>query len=386
MRTKRIHSILPLAAALTFACGGEERASEPGGSPVETSVVLLSREQVPQLHRASGTLVAQETAVLSSRVPGYVRTIAVRAGEEVRAGQELLTIEGDDLEARLRASEAAVVEAEAALTEAESGRAAAEAQYELARATHERILTLRNQRAATAQEMDQAETELRSAEAGLRGAEARLARIQSSLVRARAELDAARAAHGYTSLRAPFDGRVIERPVEVGNLAAPGTPLLTVEKTGAVQAEVYLDEALAGKVRPGDRAQVLLSENERVPGIVSEVEPAVDPQSRSFLARVSLEDSSASATENRVAGAFVRVELETGTVERVLIPESAVIRRGQLELVYVVVDDRARLRLVMLGRKRGDRMEVLSGLDAGDRVIIDGSVVAEEGVAVVVPS
>lgn len=368
-----------LALFFLASCGSFEPPPEDATAPIQVELRTVSRQTVPRLHRVSGALVARETAVLTSRVPGYVRTVDVRAGDTIRAGQVLLTLEGKELEARLRAAEAALAEAEAAITEAESGRAAAEAHYELARATHERFRVLREERATTVQEMDEVESRFRSAEAAKRGAEARLTRLESSVARARAELAAAQAFHDYVSLEAPFDGRVIERPVEVGNFATPGTPLLTVERSGGLQVEVSLDESLADEVRPGAPASVILESGDRLEGAVGEIEPAVDALSRSFLAKISLD---ASPDRPHVSGSFVRVELQTGTVERMLVPETAVVRRGQLELVYTVDGDHARLRLVTLGRNRDGEREVLSGLDEGDRVIVDAEAITTEGVPV----
>ncbi len=199
-------------------------------------------------------------------------------------------------------------------------------------------------------------------------AEARQRRFESSLERAEAELEAVRST---TRITAPFSGQVIERRVDVGNLATPGTPLAVLDQDGPLCAEVSVEESHAGRIHVGDFAAVWLEGAiESIQGQVSEVFPAVDARTRTFLVKVEL-PANLSATSEFLPrpGKFVRVELTVGETERMVVPESAILRKGQLEMVYVVENDRTRLRLVTLGRREDSQIEILSGLNEGEKVV-----------------
>jgi RND family efflux transporter MFP subunit len=380
--SQNISTFLLLAGAALAAasCGREESPPEAEGPAVAVAVHVVERANEDGVYEASGTLRARQTASIESRIPGYVRELPVSAGERVTLGQTLAVLEGADLEGRLGAARAALREAEDAEREAAAGLESASARAAVAESTYGRYLQLEAKRAATAQEMDEVESRSESAAADLRMAEARLSRARSSIERVRAEIATAEALWGYTRIRAPFDGRVIEKHVDVGNLAAPGAPLLVLEQGGAIRAEVSVDESLSGRIHVGDEASVVVPGAGALPGRVSEVFPAIDPASRAFLVKVDLPEGADSA--GLAPGRFVRVELRAGETERMRIPESAVIRRGQLELVYVVESGRARLRLVTLGRSRDGLVEVLSGLNHGEAVVADAGQIAEEGVRV----
>lgn len=383
---KEITAFLFLAgtALAAVSCGGGENEGATEAPPVAVVVQVVERATADSVYEASGTLRAGQTAVVTSKIPGHVREMLVSAGDRVKRGQTLAVLEGQDLEARLGAAKAALQEAEDAEREAIAGLEAARARAGIADSTFRRYQELEGKRAATAQEMDEVESRALSARADLAMAEARLGRARSSIERARAEIASAEAFWGYTRIEAPFDGRVIERMADEGNLAAPGAPLLVLEQAGALRAEVFVDESQAGSVHVGDEATVVVAGSEKLKGRVSEVFPAVDPMSRAFLVKVDLPEGADS--ERFAPGRFVRVELRAGEAQTMLVPESAVMRRGQLELVYVVEGERARLRLVTLGRAREGYLEVLSGLNPGDAVVVQAQQIAEEGARVAAQS
>lgn len=375
-----------IAGLALVGCGG---GGDPSGKEQETAVSVgvyeVRRVVVGNLYDATGTLRGLQTAVLTSKVPGYVEKVLVEAGARVRPGQPLVVLAARELEAGRRAAEAAVAEAEQAILEAEAGLEAAEAGWSVASATFERFQSLREQRAVTRQEFDEVEARYRAAAAEKEAAGARLRRARAAERRATAEADAARTLHDYTQVTAPFAGRVTQRQVDVGNLASPGTPLLVIEQEGRLRAEVHVEESQVGSIHEGDFADVLLEGLAHpLRGEVTEVEPAIDARARTFLVKVALPED---APRDRLgSGHFVRVQFTVGQTERMLIPASAVFQKGQLEMVYVVEEGRARLRLVTMGRKRGQRVEVLSGLGEGDRVIREVTPELSDGTAVAVTS
>jgi RND family efflux transporter MFP subunit len=319
---------------------------------------------------------------LTSKAPGYVQQIRFKSGDRVRAGQVLFVLEDQELGARLRAAQAGLEEARQGLVEAENGLKAAEAGARVATATYDRFKTLKEKRAVAQQEFDEVEGRYTAAMAEKEMAQARWKRLQSSLERAEAEVEAVKS---YTQLTAPFSGWVTERRVDRGNLATPGTPLAVVEQEGPLSAEVSVEESQAGRIHVGDFAEVWLENaSDSLQGRVAEVFQGIDVATRAFTVKVDLpEDLSGLSGVHPRPGMFVRVGFTVGETERMLIPASAIIKRGQLEMVYVVEEDRARLRMVTVGRPRGSQVEVLSGLNGGDTVVIDPADPLREGVRVV---
>lgn len=358
--------VLLLLPSLLAACGGREKPAAEKALAAPPATLEVRAVAVGDRYEAMGTLRGQQTAVLTSKISGYVREIRVEAGDRVSAGALLAVLDAPELEAELRGAESAALEAEAAQAEAEAALTAAKADLALASSTYERFVKLRDQRAVTPQEFDEVETRHRAAEAQVAAAEARIDRTRSARGRAEAGVAAARVFHDYRRIEAPFAGRVLERRIDLGSLSAPGAPLFVLEKQGALRAEVSVEESLAGKIRPGDRALVsVAAEPAPLEGRVGEVVPSVDPASRAFLVKVDLPSSS----ETLVPGSFARVTFEIGKTERLLVPRVAVVEKGQLSMVYVVENDEPRMRLVTLGLEHGDDVEVLSGLTAGDCVV-----------------
>ncbi|HEX7285092.1 MAG TPA: efflux RND transporter periplasmic adaptor subunit, partial [Candidatus Angelobacter sp.] len=282
-----------------------------------------------------------------------VTAVNVHEGDAVKHGQVLATI--DDTQLR-----AAVDQSQAALSAAEHELAAAESQLALAQTTFNRLETLYGKKSLSQQEYDEGHTRLQSAEA--RRDTARAARVQAG-----AALEQARTRLDYTRVRAPFDGVVTERRIDPGALASPGLPLLTVEAGGQYRLEAGVDERDLQYVHMGQAVPVSLDSlgTQALIGKVAQIVPAADPASRSFNVKIDLP-----ANKSLRSGIFGRAAFARGTRRAVLVLQTAVTERGQLQTVYVVGDNNiAMLRYVTLGAAQQDRREVLSGLNAGETVV-----------------
>jgi RND family efflux transporter MFP subunit len=191
---------------------------------------------------------------------------------------------------------------------------------------------------------------------------------RSGQAQAKAGLAQANTMFSYTRIRAPFDGIVTEKRVDPGALASPGMPLLTVEKSGRFRLEATLDETNLRSVKPGEPVTVLLDavSSQRFTGKVIEAVPAADPGSRTFLVKIELPPN-----PGLRSGLFGRAYFTRGQRESLVVARTAVVDRGQLQGVFVVGPDKiAELRYVTLGKPQGDGIEVLSGLQPGDQVIL----------------
>jgi RND family efflux transporter MFP subunit len=352
--------ILILMALLTSLAGlgGCSASREVAGRTPETvrglQVVKLQEQTIPDTFAAVGTVHASRTAPLSSQVMGSVTAVNAREGDLVKHGQVLATI--DDAQPR-----AAVEQAQAALAAAGHELAAAESELTLAQTTFNRLQTLYDKRSLSQQEYDEGHTRLQSAEA--RRDMARAARAQSA-----AALDQARSRLDYTRVRAPFDGVVTERRVDPGALASTGMPLLTVEAGGQYRLEAGVDERDLSYVHMGAAVPVTIDAlgGQTLNGRVAQIVPAADPSSRSFTVKVDLP-----ANMNLRSGIFGRAAFARGTRQAILVPQSAVTEHGQLQTVYVVGENGiATLRYITLGSAQTQSREVLSGLSAGEIVVV----------------
>ena len=304
---------------------------------------------------------ARTTATITARILAPVREVRVSPGDQVRRGQTLIVLDGDDLVAGARAARAAARAAEQGSKAAAAELQSADAGLALARASHDRIAGLQARRSATPQELDDATATLRSAEARVAAASARALQAASAVESARAAGDQASATESFTTIAAPFDGMVTEKMVEPGNMASPGMPLLRLEDTRGFRLEVRVDESRVGQIRIGASVPVFLrAGTSSSKGTVVEVSRAVDADARAFLVKIALPDASGLRS-----GEFGKARFG-GTPRRALtIPPSAVVRHGQLTSVFVVDKDVARVRLVNLSE-----FEVLAGLTESDVVIL----------------
>lgn len=342
--------------------------AEPDGPPVRISgVTTVEREPRPTVYRATGSVRGRTTAVITSKISGYVRSVPVRAGDSVTAGQTLAVLDSDALEANVRRARAGLRQSTEGRDEAQNAVTGAIAEARLADVNFARARNLFSERAMTRQEYDETATRQQRAASSRAAAVARLHRAQAGIDQAQAELSAAEAELADARIVAPFAGRVIERRVDPGSMATPGQPLLIVDQRGALRVEASVEESQAAHVHVGDAAEVTLEDVPRpVAGRVSEVVPAIDPASRAFVVKVDLP---ANADGELRPGMFARVDFRTGTTRALRIPATAVLPAGALDRVFVIDAGRARLRLVTVGERSGDGVDVLSGLDEGDVVI-----------------
>lgn len=371
--------IIPaIVSVLLAGCGLSHVATEsaPTGASVAVRSLTLAPSEWPNTWEAAGTVRARTATVVSSKVMGYVREVRVHLGDRVRQGQTLVTLDARDLEASYRQAGAARDEAASAMPEIENGIASAKAGLELAQATHERMRDLYEKRSISNQEFDESTAKLKMAQAGYEISLSRRRQLESKIAQAEQGMTAAAVVRDYAQITAPFAGTVTEKTVEPGTLATPGAPLLTLEREGGYRLEVPVEESRLGLVRSGQTAKVILESGE-IEGRVSEIAPSVDSAARSFMAKIDLP-----ASPRVRSGLFGRAIFASGKRSLLAVPTVAVTTRGQLNSVLVADGKSARSRLVTLGQRSGDAVEVLSGLNAGDELISPVPAGLEDGGAI----
>ncbi len=356
-----VTAALLMSVALAGCSARGAAAPADAVEPVVVTVAEVVMTDVARAIDSGGVVQARTTATITARILAPVREVRVSPGDQVRKGQTLIVLDGDDLAAGARAARSAALAAEQGSKAAAAELQAAEAGLALARASHDRIAGLQARRSATAQELDDATATLRSAEARVAGASARALQAASAVESARAAGDQASTIHSFTTIAAPFDGMITEKMVEPGNMASPGMPLLRLEDTRGFRLEVRVDESRLGQIRNGDSVPVFLGTGTTsMKGTVVEVSRAVDADARAFLVKIALPDA-----RGLRSGEFGKARFH-GTPRRALtIPASAIVRRGQLTSVFVVDQGLARVRLVNLSES-----EVLAGLTESEVVIL----------------
>jgi RND family efflux transporter MFP subunit len=366
---------LSVAAALASAsCGGhqpESRASS--GNPIDVQVALAEARDIPRGFEAGGVVRARTTAALVSRIVAEVEQVLVKPGDRVKAGQTLVRLDARDLRAGQLRADAGLSAAEQGIKAATTAREGAEAGLALATATHKRIAELRAKNSATPHELDQAVSGLRGAEAQAQGAQAGVLQAEAGAEAARAAAKAASVTLSWAAITAPFDGVVTEKMAEPGNMAAPGVPLVTIEDTRGFRLEIKVDEARAAAIdrtRPVavtlEAPEVARAASPILSGTIAEFARALDA-SHAFLVKIDLP-----AGADLRSGMFGRARFAGPSEQALVVPASAVVRRGQIASVFVVgPDNRALLRMVQPAGRFDAIEAIAAGIDRGERVVLN---------------
>lgn len=336
----------------------------------------------------SGSVIASVTAQLAARITGTVIQVIAREGDVVHRGQLLAQIDASELIARKDSARAALLAASAGIEEATRAVAMAQAQADIAQKTFDRYVYLRDQKSVSPQEFDEVEAKQRGAQAALDQAKARLQQSRAGESQAESEARAAEEVASYARIVAPFDGRISRRTVEPGSLITPGIPMFIVEEASRYQLEVMLPAdavtaaAPAAPIRSGSLAKVEFDDlpGKSFAGRVVEIESGIDPASHTARARIDLP-----VDPSVRSGLFGRARFSRGNRRAIVMPNGALSMRGQLHGLYVKDSNGiARWRVVTVGQKIGDGVEILSGLSESELVVVSPGSQDLDGTKIVV--
>ncbi len=346
--------IAAAASGALAGCSGENHVASVAPETVNgVAVFTVQPTTEPNWLEALGTVRSAQSAQIAAQTSGSITEIHAQEGDRVQSGQLLAVI--DDTQQR-----AAVSQAEAALTAAQKESAAAESNFALAETTQKRYQQLFDKKSISPQEFDEFKARSQAAEAHRDMARAGEAQAGSALAQARTSL-------GYAQVRAPFDGVIIEKKIDAGALASPGLALFTLEDAQHYRLEAMVDESDLRLVHEGQAMTVVLDAlgSSALRGRVAQIVPAADSASRSFVVKIEI------PPDARVhSGLFGRAQFPRGTRTALFVPRSSILERGQLRGVFAIDANRiAQLRYVTLGGVAGDTVEVLAGLQAGEKLI-----------------
>ena len=420
-------------AALILAGGGAAwwfwpRQQQPSQTaqptdPVAVETVEAERAAAADDRTLTGTVTSENTVTLRSRVRGRILRLPVEAGDRVQPDQLLAEIDVEDIQAQQRQAESGVAQARTAVSVARSARSAAQsqlnqarasrqealgqlteaqAQLEQARVDQQRFTYLEAEGAVPQSRLDDVNTQVNTLEArveqiqsaiaqadsAIGAAQAQVAQSDDEVNRARervnqaqAQVQQARANLDYGLVRAPFAGVVTQQHSEVGTLAGPGQPVVTLENANQLEFTVSVPESLIVQMQSGQDVPVYIDALDRtVNGTVDQIVPAADPRSHSFTARLDLP-----STANLIPGMFGQLQLmpnSPSSRQVVTIPTEAVIERMGLKGVFVASDGEAEFQQITTGQRQDGQVEVFSGLSPGDRVIVEPIAQVRAGMAV----
>lgn len=367
---QRLRIVLIAVGMLAAGCGGGME-----NTPQKAEVVQGLRVQKMQLQNvaneleAPGSVISQSTAQVAARTMGTVLLVAVREGDNVKRGQVLGQLDEREVSAHRSAAQAVSRGASAGVVQATKAVAAAQAQADVMKKTYDRYFYLKEQKSVSPQEFDEVAAKQEAAQANLEQAKAALSQSEAGVAQAESEARAAESVASYARIVAPFDGRVIRRSVEPGSLVSPGMSLFVVEDTSRYQLEATLPAEALAAVKKNTLARVQLDglPEKSLTGKVAEIEAGADQTSHTLKARVDLPKESGVQS-----GMFGRAYFAQGEKQTLVLEAEALVSRGQLRGTYVV-DDTGLIhwRVVTLGKQLGNQVEVLSGLAAGDAVVLN---------------
>lgn len=329
LQSVRLLSTFVVTLALAGCGPKRESAKEGPGNlpPAQVRVQKVEEKARIVTEEVVGTVRAKLQAKLEARLSGRIEKMPVALGDKIQKGQLVARLDAKEIPARLEQAEAALEEAER---------------------NWKRVSALYEQQSVTRADYDAAQSRQRVA--------------KGAVAESRAMLD-------YVEIVSPFDGVVTKKWAEVGDLAAPGKPLVDIEDPSALQVEAAVPEAIAACISRNAKLRIRVDASaSEYEGVVAEISPAADAVSRTFVVKLDL-----AQTPGLRPGQFARLAVPVGESKSIRVPAAALVQRGQLDMVFSMTNQRARMHLVKTGKRLGDEIEILSGLEPGHLVVVNGA-------------
>jgi RND family efflux transporter MFP subunit len=332
MKLKKWGALFIVVTLTVFLLGCDKKEPKPGDSaqllpPAKVSVNKVIKSIADDQVEVVGTVQAVQRAEISSKITGNIISFPVDLGSRVHQGDLLVKLSAEEISAQVQQAKAELEQAKRNLNREEN---------------------LLKKNAATEQTVKSLRDRTKIAEAAYKEALTMF---------------------DYTRINAPFSGIITRKIGNIGDLATPGKILLNIEADDTLQVLTDIPEAMILQIKKDDRLLVFIpSVKLSIEGVVAEVSPTADPSSRSAPVKLRI------PTDPRLrSGQFARVTLATEQAETLTIPTSALMPFGQMERVFVIQEDKARLRLVRTGAQKDGHSEILSGLSEGEMVITAGN-------------
>lgn len=361
--------LISVIAIGSISCGSADKEQTKNISEMK-ALKTVRVEQEAAVFEIAATVRATDIAEVASRYGGFVTRTPVKPGMRVQKGELLVVMDERTLNAQSEKLGSAREEIKNAILEAKHLYDSSESQKQLAVTTYERIRQLYEKKSASPQEYQEALSRKNSAEAASEAAAERVAQTEARLNQLGSDVKELAANRSYVRIESPFTGVVSAVYVDPGTFANPGQNLVTVEKPGSYQISFFVEQELLPYLKQGRKIKI------RIPavsaglfnGVVSEISPSQDPSTRTFLVKADLQNASSIQS-----GFSAYVLLESQRSSSLWIPEEYLIRKMDLEMVYVRQNDVWKRVLVKSGNRKNEKVEILSGLNKGEEIGLMGN-------------
>ena len=338
------------AFAVLASCSSDKNEIKDNAKPIEVKLSNSATTDAVGFAGASGKLVAKNSVNVSTRMMGYITSLRADVGDFVSAGQGLVSINNTDIQAKGGQANAQIAQAQA--------------NFNIAQKDFQRFQNLYNNQSASQKELDDMRARYEMAKANLDGARMMKNEVNSQ--------------YRYTNITAPISGVITAKYANQGDLANPGMPILTIESSGNLQAQVLVSEQDITLIKSGMPVKVLMkSTNNEVTGTVDEISRSATNTGGQYLVKINVPQS-----RDYLPGMFVNVVFpfkRSGSVnqdfqESVTVPKTALVENGQLTGIYTVSSaNTAMLRWIKTGKTLGDQVEILSGLNSKEPYIVSAN-------------
>lgn len=343
-------SVIAFIATITVSsCSQtEQKTATVIDKPIEVKVSSAGVQSANGKMEVTGQVEGVQSANISTRVMGTITSMRVKAGDQVKAGQVLFTINAADIKAKTAQTGAMIAQADAAMQSAKKD--------------YERYTALYKQQSATAKELEQITLQYKSAQANLEVMKQMKNEVNANL--------------SYTTVTAPFAGVISQKLAETGSIASPGMPVLTLEQTGNLQVSALVPENMITSIAVGNIVDMNINAAEKkLTGKIIQINTSSQFTGGQYVVKISLPTAE---TKKLYSGMYVNIEIpikesSIHTVQNnaVTVPENSIVYKDQLTGLYTATaENTALLRWVRLGKKQAGQVEVLSGLSAGEQFIL----------------
>jgi RND family efflux transporter MFP subunit len=390
--------LLPLAlATLGFSGCTDSPATAVSKSATPTRqvrVVPAAELDAARLVSATGTLAADDQIILGTKVIGRLGEISVDLGSRVKKGQTIARIDPSDYRLRVEQAEAALQQARVRLGLTASGSSdkvdveqtatvrQAAAVLKEARLSHDRMVELWDRKLIARAELDAAVSQLAVADGRYQDAIEEVRNRQAVLVQRRSELEIARQQLADTTIVSPIDGAVSERQAAVGQYLPAGAPVVTLVRTDPLRLRLAVPEREARLVRAGQTVDLTVEgDPDKYHGKVARLSPAIAENNRTLMIEAEVPNGRGALRP----GSFAKADIVVEAGQRVVtVPEDAIVTFAGIEKVLTVENNAAVEKRVRTGRRFDKRVEILEGIGAGERVVMQpGNLIGGEAVQVI---
>jgi len=329
--------LIPVILLTLISCSKNNHGEMKKFPPVKTVIKTIKVENTSTNIQSPGQITSNTDAYLSAKSAGTITSIHVKAGENVKKGQSLLSVDAADIRSKLNQAKGGLAQAKAALA--------------ISEANFKRFQELYKKNACSKVELEQMEYQYNASLGAIQMAKGGVEEANSYLK--------------YANVKAPFNAIVVERMVNIGDFVGPGRPLFRLIDPKKMRFDCTVGESDAHFINPGDKVSIKLDTlNKVLQGTVTEISAGSDFMTHSILVRTMIPE-----IQGLKAGMYGVASFSGAPVEKIIIPENWIITRGELQIVYL--KDRknfAKMQIIRIGKKTQTGVEVISGLKNGDKI------------------